>query len=565
MSAKANAFAGASVASEGGTGSGSDAAAASSPTTDGEKNIESHAEHSQACYVDQAPSGVFSGDDSAVVTAETVRKSLVRKYDRRLMPACFTAFLFFFLDKANIALARINGLELQLRLTTNQFNIALMLFFVFNVVFNIPGNLALRRVGGGNWLPLLIVSWGIVTTFTGFVTTFTGLCVTRALLGLTESSFMGGALIYLGFFYTQDELISRVGILYSTAPLAGSLGGLLASGLGRIRFEGHKGWPWIFFVEGALTVLLGAWAYIVLPNTHREINLSDLERVLAFHRMNGQDLQDYPGNGVSHDVELLVTNNPEEKPAKDHLHLKTVKRAIFNFMTIVMSIGAFFSIEAIYSYALFLPTIVFAMGLKTLEATLMTVPPNFAGFLFTLSICFWSRHNRRTALPLNVCSILGILGYTLLLVGGQVGPGPVGISLPVQYTGTFFVAMSVYALPPLALTWMTINARPHYVRAIALGFVLTIGNLAAFLASFTYIKTEAPVYIKGHAINLGCLMGLLAIGIITPFWMIYENKKRDRGERDYRLNEARYAATGQTKEQYELQLGWLHPGFRYKM
>ncbi|PNH44694.1 hypothetical protein VD0004_g3008 [Verticillium dahliae] len=516
--------------------SSSSDAAAVSPPTDGEVNPKSSREADRNRHLDQSLAGVLVTDDAVAATAEALRKSLVRK---------------------------INGLEEDLGLTSVQFNIALMLFFILNILFNIPGNLALRYVGGGNWLPLLIVSWGIVTTLTGFVTSFAGLCVTRVFLGLAESSFMGGVLIYLGFFYTPDELISRVGIFYSSAPLAGSVGGLLAGGLGRVRLSGYNGWPWIFFVEGALTVILGIVSYCFLPNTPRDTRfLTDRERTLALRRMHSQDRHYYSNVSVANDADFRSTVNPNEKPAKDHLQFKTVKRAIFNFMTLIMSIGAFFSIEAIYSYALFLPTIVQTMGFKSLQASLMTVPPNFVGFLFTLGICYWSRRIRRTALPLNVCCILGIIGFILLLVGGQTGPGPMNVSAPVQYTGTFFVAMSVNALPPLALTWMTINARPHYVRAIALGFILTVGNLAAFLASFTYIKTEAPA---GHAINLGCLTGLLAIGIITPLWMRSENHKRDRGERDHRLDEARWVAAGQTKEQYELQLGWLHPGYRYKI
>lgn len=47
-----------------------------------------------------------------------------------------------------------------------------------------------------------------------------------------------------------------------------------------------------------------------------------------------------------------------------------------------------------------------------------------------------------------------------------------------------------------------------------------------------------------------------------PIWMTKENKKRQRGERDYRLDPARY--NGLTKEEYELQLGWLHPRYRFK-
>jgi len=45
--------------------------------------------------------------------------------------------------------------------------------------------------------------------------------------------------------------------------------------------------------------------------------------------------------------------------------------------------------------------------------------------------------------------------------------------------------------------------------------------------------------------------------------MKLENNKRERGERDYRLDESRL--DGMNRELYELQLGWRHPRFRYKM
>ncbi|KAK2002759.1 major facilitator superfamily transporter [Colletotrichum falcatum] len=435
-------------------------------------------------------------DSRGCGSTEELRASIVRKFDRRLVPSMFLAHLLFYLDKSNIALARINGLEQDLQLAGNQFNMALAMFFILNILFNIPGNLAVRRVGGATWLPVLIVAWGLVTTFSGFITSFAGLCVTRALLGLTESSFLGGVLIYLGFFYTADELILRVGLFYSSTALAGFLGGLLAAGLGQVKVAGYNGWPWIFFVEGCLTVILGAGLWLVLPHTPADARfLSSAEKSLAIRRMQAQDRWNYLGTPRSvnqEDVEGRVQRGEEPWTSKDPLTWDTVTSAIFNVTTITMAFAAFFSIQAMSSFSMFLPTIISAMGHERLQASLMTAPPNLAALVFTITVCFWSRRVGKTALPLNICSISGTLGYTLLIIGAKVGAAPLFMNVDVQYAGTFLVSMSVNATPPLALTWMSINASPHYVRAIALGFVLSIGNTAAFLASFTYIKTEAP-------------------------------------------------------------------------
>ncbi|KAK1981556.1 major facilitator superfamily transporter [Colletotrichum cereale] len=436
-----------------------------------------------------------STDAMSWESTEKLRASLVRKFDHRLIPAMFLAHLLFFLDKSNIALARINGLEQDLHLTGNQFNTALAMFFILNIFFNIPGNLAVRRVGGAMWLPALITAWGLVTTFSGFITNFAGLCVTRAFLGLTESSFLGGVLIYLGFFYTTDELILHVGLFYSSTALAGFLGGLLAAGLGQVRVGGYNGWPWIFFIEGCLTVLLGIGLLLFLPHTPADAKfLSSAERSLAIQRMRAQDRWHYldTPRPLDQDAEGRAQQDGGTPTNKDPLTWATVRSAIFNVVTLTMAVAGFISVQGIYSFALFLPTIISAMGYERLQSSLMTAPPNLAALIFIIGICFWSRRSGKTALPLNVCSITGILGYTLLIVGAKVGAAPLFMNVDVQYAGTFLVAMSVNATPPLALTWMSINASPHYVRAIALGFLLSISNAAAFLASFTYVKTEAP-------------------------------------------------------------------------
>ena len=61
-----------------------------------------------------------------------------------------------------------------------------------------------------------------------------------------------------------------------------------------------------------------------------------------------------------------------------------------------------------------------------------------------------------------------------------------------------------------------------------------------------------PRYITGHAINLGMLGGALVTTIFLILYNKWENKQRDNGKRDHRLNEEEEGA-----------LGYRHPRFRY--
>lgn len=61
-----------------------------------------------------------------------------------------------------------------------------------------------------------------------------------------------------------------------------------------------------------------------------------------------------------------------------------------------------------------------------------------------------------------------------------------------------------------------------------------------------------PRYITGHAINIAVLVLSFITTIVLIFYNSWENKKRDKGERDHRL-----------QEEDEATLGYRHPRFRY--
>ena len=60
--------------------------------------------------------------------------------------------------------------------------------------------------------------------------------------------------IYLTLFYTKRELALRVGYLFVSAAIAGSVGGLLAYGIGQMDgVAGQRGWRWIMILEVSLS------------------------------------------------------------------------------------------------------------------------------------------------------------------------------------------------------------------------------------------------------------------------------------------------------------------------
>jgi MFS family permease len=171
-----------------------------------------------------------------------LEKRILRKLDLHLMPWLFGLWLLAFIDRSNIGNAKIDGLTEDLHLDSNKFNIALAVFYVPYICYDVPSNLVIKHLKAGYYLPGLLIAWGLVSMCTGFVKSYAGLLVARFFLGLTEGGLLGGMLVYLAMFYRRHQLLYRITLFYCAAPLSGAFGGLLATGLAQIHSGGYNGW-----------------------------------------------------------------------------------------------------------------------------------------------------------------------------------------------------------------------------------------------------------------------------------------------------------------------------------
>lgn len=79
------------------------------------------------------------------------------------------------------------------------------------------------------------------------------------------------------------------------------------------------------------------------------------------------------------------------------------------------------------------------------------------------------------------------------------------------------------------------------------------GNIGGIVASNIFITSEAPRYPSGYGGSLGMLWVCATACTVLYIGVKMENKKRDRGERDYRLEHPVDADN----------LGDDHPNFRF--
>lgn len=469
-----------------------------------------------------------TGEFTWTVCEETAVR---RKLDKVIVPLTTFLYLLCFLDRANVGNARIQGMGKELDLNRGvRFNWVTSIFYIIYMFVEIPSNILLKIIGPKFYLPLLVVGFGLVSLCSAFATSFSGLLTARAFLGIFEGGVMPGIAFFITCFYKREELLLRVGIYVSAASMAGAFGGLLATVLSRIPPWGASSmvidtWRNIFFFEGLITIIAGLAAPFLMPTTPADCwFLNERERRIAHER--------------------LVMKNGAQENEKVRLH--HVTRAIFNINNNICAIGFFMINISVQGISLFLPTLLNDLGWTATRAQLYSVPPYVCACLVAIAVAFVSDKTNRRGIYLAGFTFLAISGFSILRWSNNNN---------VKYGGVFLITLGAFPGGPGFLSWALNNASGPAVRAVSGAYVVTLGTAGGILATWTYQARERPRYPTGHTINLAGQICVLVLSLGGIAYCKWENRQRDLGKRDHRLN-------GLSEEQAK-DLGYRHPSFRY--
>jgi sugar phosphate permease len=299
-------------------------------------------------------------------------------------------------------------------------------------------------------------------------------------------------------------LALRIGLFYTTASLSGAFGGLLARGLNEIPTTStvDASWRWIMIIEGVLTIVIGAIAYLFLPNSVSTARfLSEKERSVAQSRLIAP--------GRTSKVETFQWSE--------------VRRGVISPM-LWMSATAYFAIlSGLYSFGLFLPTIIKDLGYEANQAQLFSVPPYAVAAVVTVIVAFVSDRLRLRGTIMLFTLPIAIIGYGVI---ANVN------SSSVKYGMVFLMATGLYASVPPVLVWISNNSAGHYKRATTTALQLAIANCGGFVTTFIYPSSEKPQYKKSHEIILGLLCYAWFAVFCNVLYCAKVNKDKANGKYD---------------------------------
>ncbi|KAM0497459.1 hypothetical protein ACHAP9_007809 [Verticillium nonalfalfae] len=388
-------------------------------------------------------------------------KALIRKIDYKLLPALGLLYLLSFLDRSN----------------------GLTMYFIGYVIFEIPANIVLKRTSPQFWLPTLCVAWGIVATLLGIVHNLAGFLSARFFLGVAEAGYFPAVVYILSMYYKRDERQYRISLFFSAASLAGAFGGILA-------------------YEGIATVVIGVAAYFFVQNYPDTAKFfTEPERKFVYARLA---------------ADSDATHAEPFTWAAVLSALKDPKCWLYGFGFHTMSLP-------LYTFSLFLPTIIRDLGYSSWRAQLLTVPVYAFSFATTLTVAIYSERLKQRAIFIAGSSFFAIIGYIMLLANTDPTGRP-GLS----YAGTFFAAGGIYPATALVLSWPAINVSGQTKRAIGNAMQITIGNCGAILGTQLYRANDGPRFIVGHSFALGYLAANILVCATLRFILKRENTRREQ-------------------------------------
>ena len=186
------------------------------------------------------------------------RRRVLRQVAWRLIPFLCLLYVFNILDRSNLGFAKLT-MQDELGMRPAVFDFGFGLFYFGYLLFEVPSNLLLRRVGARKWIARIMISWGIVTAGTMLVRDATSFYFVRILLGVAEAGFFPGIILYLTYWFPARERAKVIAWFMAAIAVANILGNPLSGAILQYAdgMGGLAGWQWLFVLEGLPSVLLG--------------------------------------------------------------------------------------------------------------------------------------------------------------------------------------------------------------------------------------------------------------------------------------------------------------------
>lgn len=435
---------------------------------------------------------------------QEVEKKMKRKLDLRCSLFVFI-YIMNYLDRNNIAAARLGGLEKDLGISKTQYSTCLSILYVGYILMQVPSNILINRIQRPSlYISAAMILWGIISTLSGSTHNFAGMVVIRFFIGFVEAAFLPGALLILSKWYTKRELTTRNAILFCGNLISNAFSALVGAGVlsNMEGVLGHRAWRWLYWIEGAATICIAISAAFILPDLpHNTRGFTQEERDVAVLRMTedvGEADEDSATSSPLAGLYMCVQDY------KIYLMMLT-----FTTYVIGLSFNAFF------------PTLTQTLGFSYIPTLLMSSPPWLFSCIVSL-LNAWHADRTQEKFWHMVGPILGgLVGFIISMSTENVAA---------RYLALFLQASS-YAGFIVFYSWISSSfPRPPAKRAVAIALVNGASQLGNIAGSYVWSMSDNG-FRKSYGV-VTAMFGVTILGIyLFRMILVGNNRKIEEFER----------------------------------
>jgi MFS family permease len=429
-----------------------------------------------------------------------------RKIILRLLPFLAGCFVLAYLDRFNIGFAQLQ-LAADLHLSAGAYGLGAAMFFIGYLLFEVPANLLLAKIGARLWIARIMIVWGLVSLATAFVHSVGELYIARFFLGAAEAGFFPGVIYYLTLWFPNSRRAQVVSYLTTAIALSGIISGPISGCILQRLSETHglHGWQWLFLLEGLPSVFAGIAVLFVLDNSVSDARwLADEEK--AF-------------------IQYAITSEAGNKATM------SAGRVFRDARVWQLGFVQFCICMGLYAVGFWLPQLLQKAGAgDALHIGLWSVIPYAVAIPFMIAIAGHSN----TGVKQRRWLIVSIMSESIGLVVSAL----YGDSFPIAMAALTLATASILTAVPLFWTLPTCYLKGDSAAAAGIALVNSIGAIAGFASPYIVGVVKDAT----HSTAGGLFIIAAVVGVGGLFLLLFPGRRYEQPELPIQAEAARAGA-----------------------